>query len=102
VLYYFYGGDEMTRQLNLRVNDLFADAIERLSQATGRPMSSVLEAVGWPAIEAAEEDLKFEADALAAWQEYELTGEHVTSDQIESLFDKALDKAAVAHKRNKK
>jgi len=91
----------MTRQLNLRVNDLFADAVERLSQATGRPMSSILETVGWPAIEAAEEDLKFEADALAAWQEYELTGEHVTSDQIESLFDKALDKAA-AHKRNKK
>lgn len=92
----------MTRQLNLRVDDLFADAIERLSQATGRPMSSVLEAVGWPAIKAAEEDLKFEADALVAWQEYELTGEHVTSDQIESLFDKALDKAAVVRKRSKK
>lgn len=92
----------MTRQLNLRVDDLFAEAIERLSQATGRPMSSVLEAIGWPAIEAAEEDLKFEADALAAWQEYELTGEHVTSDQIESLFDKALDKAEVEHRRNKR
>ena len=91
----------MTRQLNLRVNGLFADAVERLSQATGRSMSSILETVGWPAIKAAEEDLKFEADALAAWQEYELTGEHVTSDQIESLFDKALDKAA-AHQRNKK
>jgi len=92
----------MTRQLNLRVNDLFAEAIERLSKATGRPMSSVIETVGWPAIEAAEEDLKFEADALAAWQEYELTGKHVTSDQIESLFDKALDRAAEAHKRIKK
>jgi hypothetical protein len=64
-------------------------------------MSSVLETVGWPAIEAAEEDLKFEAEALAAWQEYELTGVHVTSDQVEGLFDKALDRAAVAHERNK-
>jgi len=92
----------MTRQLNLRVNESFADAIERLSRATGRPMSAVLELVGGPAIEAAEEDLKFEAEALAAWQEFELTGEHVTSDQIESLFDKAQAKAAVVQARNKK
>ena len=93
----------MTRQLNLRVNESFADAIERLSQRVGRPMSSVLETVGWPAIEAAEADLQFEADALAAWEEYELTGEHVTSEEIEVLFDDALRKATtVADSRGKR
>lgn len=93
----------MTRQLNLRVNESFADAIERLSQRVGRPMSSVLETVGWPAIEAAEADLQFEADALAAWEEYELTGEHVTSEEIEVLFDDALRKATtVADRRGKR
>jgi len=84
----------MTKQLNLRVDESFAAAIERLANKLGRPMASVLETVGWPAIEAAEADLQFEADALAAWEEYELTGKHVASAEIESLFDGALQKAS--------
>ena len=44
----------MSRQLNLRVSDEFAAKLERLSRRCGRPMASVLESVGTPAIEAAE------------------------------------------------
>jgi predicted transcriptional regulator len=84
----------MTKQLNLRVDESFAAAIERLANKLGRPMASVLETVGWPAIEAAEADLQFEAEALVAWEEYELTGIHVSSTEIESLFDGSLQKAA--------
>ena len=84
----------MTKQLNLRVDESFAAAIERLANKLGRPMASVLETVGWPAIIAAEADLQFEADALVAWEEYELTGTHVASAEIESLFEGALQKAS--------
>ena len=84
----------MNKQLNLRVDESFAAAIERLAKKMGRPMASVLETVGWPAIEAAEADLQFEADALVAWEEYELTGTHLASAEIEILFEGALQKAS--------
>ena len=84
----------MKRQLNVRVDEEFIARLEGLSRKTGRPMGATLEAIGFPAIEEAEADLKFEADALAAWEEYELTGVHVTTDEIESLFDAALVRAA--------
>ena len=83
----------MSRQLNLRVNDEFAERLERLSRKMGRPMAAVLEAVGSPAIEAAEADLQFEAEALAAWEDYELTGNHVSAETVETLFDEALARA---------
>ncbi len=83
----------MTRQLNLRVDGKFAERLERLSRKMGRPMAAVLEAIGSPAIEAAETDIQFEAEALAAWEEYELTGTHMTSEAVENLFDDALARA---------
>lgn len=83
----------MTRQLNLHVNDEFAERLERLSRKMGRSMAAVLEAVGSPAIEAAEADLQFEAEALAAWEDYELTGNHVSAETVETLFDEALARA---------
>ena len=83
----------MTRQLNLRVNDEFAERLERLSRKMGRPMSAVLEAVGSPAIEAAEADLQFEAEAVAAWEDYKLTGNHISAETVETLFDEALARA---------
>ncbi len=83
----------MSRQLNLRVSDEFAAKLEHLSRRYGRPMASVLETVGTPAIEAAEEDAQFEADALAAWEEYQLSGVHVTSETIDGMFAEALDRA---------
>lgn len=90
----------MTRQLNLRVNDEFAERLERLSRRMGRPMAVVLEAIGTPALEAAEADLQFEAEALSAWEEYELTGAHVTSEAVDTLFAEALRRAeSVAKKR---
>ncbi|MDX9709919.1 MAG: hypothetical protein RBT64_10245 [Trichloromonas sp.] len=90
----------MTRQLNLRVNDEFAERLERLSRKMGRPMAAVLEAVGSPAIEAAEADLQFEADALAAWEDYELTGNQVSTETLEALFDEALARSrTVAEKQ---
>ncbi|MBW2187073.1 MAG: hypothetical protein JRG71_11970 [Deltaproteobacteria bacterium] len=83
----------MSRQLNLRVNDEFANQLERLSKKMGRSMASVLEAVAGQAIETAEADIQFEAQALKAWEDYELTGVHVSSDDIDSMFDSALTKA---------
>jgi len=90
----------MSRQLNLRVSDEFADQLERLSRRIGRPMAAVLEAVGTPALESAEEDAQFEADAMAAWETYQLEGTHLTADKIDALFEEAVSKAgSVASKR---
>ena len=90
----------MSRQLNLRVNDEFAERLERLARRLGRPMAAVLEAVGTPAIESAEADLLFEAEALAAWEEYELTGTHLPAEAVDALFATAHRRAtAVAAKR---
>lgn len=90
----------MSRQLNLRVNDEFAERLERLSRKMGRSMAAVLEAIGSPAIEAAEADIQFEAEALAAWEDYELTGTHVTTEAVDTLFDDALRRAkSVAEKQ---
>ena len=88
----------MSRQLNLRVDDEFANQLERLSKKTGRSMASVLEAVAGQAIEAAEADIEFEAQALKAWEDYELTGVHVLSDDIDSMFNRALKKATLVAK----
>lgn len=83
----------MSRQLNLRVNDEFAERLEKLSRRLGRPMAAVLEAVGTPAIETAEADLQFEAEALAAWEDYELTGNYVPVESVDELFATALFRA---------
>lgn len=92
----------MSRQLNLRVTDEFADRLEKVSRRLGRPMSSVLEAIGNPALDAAESDLQFESEALSAWEDYQLTGAHITPEAIDKLFTDALSKAAsVAEKRGK-
>ncbi len=89
----------MARQLNLRVNDEFAERLERLARRMGRPMSAVLEMIGTSAMEAVEADLQFESEALTAWEEYELTGVHVTSEAVETLFADALVRArSVAEK----
>lgn len=79
----------MSRQLNLRVSDEFAKRLERIARSTGRPMAAVLEALGTPVLDAAEEDARFEAEALAAWEEYQLRGASVTAAALASLFDDA-------------
>lgn len=80
----------MTRQLNLRVDAEFAERLERHSRKMGRSMAAVLESTGTLAIAAAEVDIPFEAEALAAWEEYELTGSHVPAEAVASMFDAAL------------
>ncbi|MBI1920618.1 MAG: hypothetical protein HYS23_06015 [Geobacter sp.] len=92
----------MSRQLNIRVSDEFAERLEKLSRRTGRPMAAVLESVGTPALEAAEADAQFEADALAAWEEYQLSGEHVPGDKIEAMLEDALARAKTVAKRRGK
>lgn len=90
----------MSRQLNLRVSDEFAERLEKLSRRVKRPMASVLEAVGTPAIEEAEADAQFEAEALSAWEEYQLSGACVTAEKIDALFANALIRAkSVAESR---
>ena len=83
----------MSRQLNLRVSDEFAERLERLSKRLGRPMAAVLYSVVAPAIEAAEADAQFEAESLVAWEEYQLSGEYVTNQTIDDMFAEALDRA---------
>lgn len=53
----------MSRQLNLRVSDEFAERLEKISLRIGRPMAAVLEMVGTPAIEASEAGAQFESEA---------------------------------------
>jgi len=84
----------MTKQLNLRVDEEFIARLESLSRKLGRPMAATLVSIGLPAIEEAEAELQFEADALDAWEEYELTGVHVTSEEIDSMFAAARSRAA--------
>jgi predicted transcriptional regulator len=83
----------MSRQLNLRVSEEFAQRLERVARRVGQPMAAVLESVGTPALEAAEADALFEAEALVAWEEYQLSGCHVTTATIDALFDDAVARA---------
>ena len=83
----------MSRQLNLRVSDEFARKLERVARSTGQPMAAVLEAVGTPALDDAEADALFEAEALAAWEAYQLTGEAVQAKALEGQFAAALSRA---------
>ena len=89
----------MSRQLNLRVSDEFARKLERVARSTGQPMAAVLEAVGTPALDAAEADARFEAEALAAWEEYQLGGEVVDGGVLEELFSDAKARARAQSKR---
>ena len=90
----------MSRQLNLRVSNEFAQRLERIAKRVGRPMATVLESVGTPALEAAEADAQFEAEALAAWEEYQLSGSHVRAETIDTMFVDALARSGrVAKKR---
>lgn len=92
----------MSRQLNLRVSDEFAQRLESYARKVGRPMAAVLESVGIPALEAAEADQAFEAEALAAWEEYQLTGVSVPTEKIDKLFSDAAKQAKIVRKRNGK
>jgi predicted DNA-binding protein len=90
----------MSRQLNLRVNEEFAERLDRLSRRLGRPMAAVLEEIGTPAMEAMESDLQFEAEALSAWEDYQLTGACVAAEEIDAIFAGARNRAeTVAKKR---
>jgi hypothetical protein len=53
-------------------------------------MAAVLELVGTPALEMVEDDAQFESEALAAWEEYQLSGMCVTAEKIDVLFADAL------------
>ena len=92
----------MSRQLNLRVSDEFANRLESYARKVGRPMAAVLESVGTPALEAAEADQAFEAEALAAWEEYQLTGISVPTDKIDKMFSDATKHARAVRKRHGK
>lgn len=92
----------MSRQLNLRVSDEFANRLESYARKIGRPMAAVLESVGTPALEAAEADQAFEAEALAAWEEYQLTGISVPADKIDKMFSDATKHAKAVRKRHGK
>lgn len=89
----------MSRQLNLRVSDAFARKLERVARSTGQPMAAVLEAVGAPALDAAEADTRFEDESFAAWEEYQLGGEAVGSGAIDQLFAGALARAKARSRR---
>lgn len=89
----------MSRQLNVRVSDAFARTLERVAKRTGRPMAAVLEAVGAPALEAAEEDARFEAEALEAWEAYQLEGETVDGAALTALYASARSRARAASRR---
>jgi predicted transcriptional regulator len=80
----------MSRQLKLRVSDEFADRLEKLSRRVGRPVAAVLESIGTPAMEAAEADAQFEAETLVAWEQYQLSGEHVSAERIDDIIAEAL------------
>ena len=83
----------MSRQLNLRVSDEFVERLDRVSRNLGQPMAAVLEKVSTPALELVEADALFENEALAAWEEYQLTGKHVTAASIEAIIAESLQKA---------
>lgn len=92
----------MSRQLNLRVSDAFAERLERVARKTGRPMAAVLEAVGTPALEQVEADALFEEEALAAWEEYQLNGASVAAESLHEIFAQAQARAAATANRAKK
>ena len=89
----------MGRQLNLRVSVAFAERLERVARSTGRPMAAVLESLSTPALEAAEEDARFEAEALAAWDEYQLSGTSEDAGALDGLFAASLTRARTASRR---
>lgn len=67
--------------------------LERLSLRVGRPIPAVLAIAGTPAIETADADAQFEAEALAAWEEYQPYGEHVTMAEMDDIIVEALARA---------
>jgi predicted transcriptional regulator len=83
----------MSRQLNLRVSEEFARKLERVARSTGQSMAAVLEAIGTPALDDAEADALFEAEALTAWEAYQLTGEAVQAKALDGRFAAALARA---------
>jgi len=88
-----------SRQLNLRVSDEFARKLERVARRTGRPMAAVLESVGAPALDAAEADARFEDEAFAAWEDYQLSGSAVDAAALDERFDAAVARARAVAKR---
>ena len=60
-------------------------------------MAAVLEPIG----KAVEAYIQFEAEALAAWDEYLLTGTHMTGDAVDALFEEALCRAKSATEKRR-
>jgi predicted transcriptional regulator len=81
--------------LELRVSDEFARKLERMARLTGHSMGAVLEAVGTPALDDALADARFEAEALAAWEAYQVSGVSVGNKTVERQFAAAAGRARV-------
>jgi hypothetical protein len=60
-------------------------------------MAAVLEAIG----KADDAGFQFEAEALAAWEDYQLTGTHMTGDAVDALFEEALCRAKSATEKRR-
>jgi predicted transcriptional regulator len=84
----------MPRQLNVRVSEEFAARLEQLARKTGRSMGALLEDLGAQSIDYVEQDMRFEAEALQAWEDYQLTGKAVSDADIDAMFAAAHARAA--------
>ena len=62
-------------------------------------MAAVLEAVSTPALEAAEEDARFEAEALQAWETFQPSGEALETSSLQAMFKSARARASAAARR---
>ena len=89
----------MPRQLNVRVSEEFAARLEHLARKTGRSMGALLEELGSQSIDYVEQDMRFEAEALQAWEDYQLTGKAVANAEIETMFAAAYNTAAKCAER---
>jgi len=81
------------------VSDAFVRTLERVARQTGRPMAAVLEAIGTPALEEAEADARFEAEAFAAWEAYQLDGRAGEVEELEAIFKAGIARARTAARR---
>jgi predicted transcriptional regulator len=89
----------MPRQLNVRVSEEFAARLEQLARKTGRSMGALLEELGTQSIDYVEQDMRFEAEALQAWEDYQLTGKAVVNAEVDEMFAAAHNRAVECAER---
>lgn len=74
----------MSTPTSVKLDDALKDRVQHLAESQQRTTHWIMKEAISQYVEREEEKAAFRKDALDAWDEYQMTGEHLTTNEMES------------------